>query len=278
MARFACKFGVIKYIPNMIKQEVINIGVLLHNSNDSSIKVRFLDYEPRVKNFLTEIQFAEFRAFKKLFKELLKTQQHSLVNEIFAVQLNDENYLEGFQSILKEPFILSKPEWIFVESINDTMDNLYDNFVLDPDEKKIKQKTLIKQVEERILKGGIDKYIQRDISIKGLPFDLHIEFGAQIDDKLDLLQPIAFQESTRENYKESIFWKNAIEKLQYDESLNSGNFFAIVKPPKNSRNVGFEDLTSILRSIDNTTIIDYNSRELDRLINTIKHHGKVYSN
>lgn len=276
MARLACKFGVIKYIPNSIKQEIINVGVILHCAREYKVLVKFLDYEPRIKHFVSDIQYAEFRAFRRLLgKHIRELSKAKFVDPLTGIRLDDDLYLENLQEHLKSPFIISKPQFIFSENIYHQIEDLYNNLVLDPEECRVKQKPLIKQVEERFVSAGIDRYIERDIPVKNLPFDLNIEFGYRCEGSLDLLQPISLQDSLRENYKEGVFWKDAIERVQNDEELNAGNFIAIVKPPRNAQKIGFSELLRQFQSVNRTFVVNYNTPEFERLVYSIKHHGHI---
>jgi hypothetical protein len=275
MARFASKFGVIKYIPNSIKQEVINVGVIVHSSKESKVAFKFLDYDTRIKNFVTEIQYAEYRAFRKLLGKHLKSLNAKPYDAMINVPLSDENYLEKLQSSIKLPFVIAKPEFIFTDNILNNIEGLYENIVVTSDEIRTKQKPLIKQVEERLISEGIDRFIERDIQVKNLPFTLNIDFGYRTNGIIDLIQPLSIQESPRENYKEGVFWKDAIEKLQNDIELNSGHFIAIIKPTKNSDKTGFSELVKQFDDIEKASIVKYGTREFDKLIHTLKSHGKL---
>jgi len=205
----------------------------------------------------------------------LKSLNSSMIDTIINVPLNDENYLEKLQASLKEPFIIAKPEFIFTDNIDEQVEGLYKNLVLTEEEVKTKQKPLIKQVEERLISEGIEKYIERDIPVKNLPFNLNIEFGYRYNQVLDLIQPLSIQGSPRENYKEGMFWRDAIEKLQDDTELNTGFFIAIIKPPKNAQRLGLSELIKQFETIERVSIVNYNTREFDRLIYTLKNHGKL---
>lgn len=275
MAKLASKFGVIKFIPNSVKQEIINIGVIVHSPKEARVAFKLLGHDPRIKHFITEFQYAEFRAFRRLLGRHLKSLNSSMIDTIINVPLNDENYLEKLQASLKEPFIIAKPEFIFTDNIDEQVEGLYKNLVLTEEEVKTKQKPLIKQVEERLISEGIEKYIERDIPVKNLPFNLNIEFGYRYNQVLDLIQPLSIQGSPRENYKEGMFWRDAIEKLQDDTELNTGFFIAIIKPPKNAQRLGLSELIKQFETIERVSIVNYNTREFDRLIYTLKNHGKL---
>lgn len=275
MARLACKFGVIKFIPNSIKQEIINIGIIVHSPKEGRIAFKFLDYDTRIKHFITEFQYAEFRAFRRLLGKHLRGLNSRMFDTLIDVPLSDENYLEKLQSSLKEPFIIAKPEFIFTDNIEEQIEGLYDNLVLTEEEIKTKQKPLIKQVEERLVSEGIEKYIERDIPVKNLPFNLNIEFGYRYNQVMDLIQPLSIQGSPRENYKEGMFWRDAIEKLQDDKELNTGHFIAIIKPPRNAQKLGLSELIKQFETIERVSVVNYDTRDFDRLIYTLKNHGKL---
>lgn len=275
MARLACKFGVIKFIPNSIKQEIINIGIIVHSPKEGRIAFKFLDYDTRIKHFITEFQYAEFRAFRRLLGKHLRGLNSRMFDTLIDVPLSDENYLEKLQSSLKEPFIIAKPEFIFTDNIEEQIEGLYDNLILTEEEIKTKQKPLIKQVEERLVSEGIEKYIERDIPVKNLPFNLNIEFGYRYNQVMDLIQPLSIQGSPRENYKEGMFWRDAIEKLQDDKELNTGHFIAIIKPPRNAQKLGLSELIKQFETIERVSVVNYDTRDFDRLIYTLKNHGKL---
>ncbi|MEJ8547141.1 DUF3037 domain-containing protein [Brevibacillus borstelensis] len=273
MAGLTCKFVVVKYMPSSIKQEVVNIGVIIHSPALNELKIKFLDYDPRVKHFLSEVQYAEFRAFRRMFNKHIRDLKTQLFDPLLEMRLDDENYLEKLHEQLVRPFFVTKPQIIFCTEIDLQLENLYSNLVLNPDEQKTKQKSLIKQVEERFVSAGIDKYLERDILIKNMPFELHVEFGLRQGNGLDLLQPISLQESPRENYKEGVFWRDAIQRAFQDGEINASQFIAILKPPKHPQRVGFSELVKQLEGINNTVVVNYNTNEFEMLLFRLKNEN-----
>lgn len=262
-------------MPNIIKQEIVNVAVIIHSPIQNELKVKFLDYDPRVKHFLTEVQYAEFRAFRRMFNKHIRDLKSQLFDPLLETRLDDENYLDKLQEKLVRPFFVSKPQIIFCSEIALQLENLYSNLVLDPDEQKTKQKSLIKQVEERFVSAGLDKYIERDIPIKSMPFELHVEFGLRQGTNIDLLQPISLQESPRENYKEGVFWRDAIQRAFQDSDINASQFIAILKPPKNPQKIGFSELVKQLEGIDNTVIVNYDTNEFEMLLFRMKNENVI---
>lgn len=274
MARLMCQFGVIKFIPNSIKQEVINIAVLVHSPQQRIVKAKFLDYEPRIRHFVTDIQYAEFRSFRRMFNKHVRSLAGKIVDPLIEVRLDDDHYLEKLQQKLTAPFVVSTPQYVFSDNLDQQIEDLYQNVILDPDECRIKQKSFVKQIEEHFFRAGLESYIKRDIEVKSLPF-VHIEFGYQRNESLDLVQPIVLQDSPRENYKEGMFWTDAIRRVQDDHSLKSGEFVAVIKPPRKSKASGTQELVHQLRQIEGCTIVNYRSDDFLHLIENIKRFGTV---
>ncbi len=250
----------------------MNIGIILHCPKNGRVFVQFLDYETRIKHFTTELQFAEFRAFRKMFAKHIKDLDSQMFDPLINVSLTEETYLEELQATLKMPFLIAKPEFIFIEeeNISHHIKGLYQNLILTDDEIRIKRKPLMKQVEERLVSEGLERYLERDIKVRNLPFKLNIDFGYKHDNTMDLIQSISLQESPRENYKEGVFWKEAVLKLQSDNELNVGEFTAIVRPPSNAQKIGFSELIRQFDSIDHVTVVNYNTPEFERFIHVLK--------
>ncbi|EEL67863.1 hypothetical protein bcere0026_51680 [Bacillus mycoides] len=207
-----------------------------------------------------------------MFAKHIKDLDSQMFDPLINVSLTEETYLEELQATLKMPFLIAKPEFIFIEeeNISHHIKGLYQNLILTDDEIRIKRKPLMKQVEERLVSEGLERYLERDIKVRNLPFKLNIDFGYKHDNTMDLIQSISLQESPRENYKEGVFWKEAVLKLQSDNELNVGEFTAIVRPPSNAQKIGFSELIRQFDSIDHVTVVNYNTPEFERFIHVLK--------
>jgi Protein of unknown function (DUF3037) len=270
MARIACKFAVIQYMPDVIKQESINIGVILHCPENGIIKARFLKQLQKITKMFNSVNINEYRNFKNVFNRHLKSTTKELIDAKLNTPVMVMDYLDKFAEANLSKFTIRKPQPLLTEDPISKLDELFNLYVYDEDNLEKREQPFVNVVWEKFKGAGLETYIKKEIELPDFP--ITIDYGYQ-NGQLNLIQPIKFSDNLKDNFKEGLMWKDAIEIKNHSEQFKSSPFIAVVKPPSNPQKVGFNLAIDQFRDLDDVEIVRYGSRQFEGLLDHIKEHG-----
>jgi hypothetical protein len=259
-------------MPDEIRQEKINIGVVLHCPDKRIILTRFLNNLQKLNKFLTKNQVIEYRAFKNKLNRHFKNNRDSILDLLpdIAISPIDFDYLDKLSEVNFNKFYLFNITPLITEDPYVEINNLFNIYVHNEDQIQ-REKPLVNEVWRRFKEAGIEKYIRKDIEIPNFP--VNIDYGFQ-NGQLNLMQTIKFTDNLKDNFKEGLMWKDAIEIKQHTE-LKKSPFYAIVKPPSDPQKYGYELAINQFKSFQYVKIIEYGTRHFNGLINHIKEYGHI---
>ena len=97
LKNFKVKYTVLKYVPNIERNERINIAIVLHNPETRQIRMTIINNWKRVSDFDDE---ADIKFLKKYVEDLQEQFSDNLFNDFDGMSLNDENLLDEMTKIL----------------------------------------------------------------------------------------------------------------------------------------------------------------------------------
>lgn len=116
-----CQFVVLKFIPNLVRDEAVNVGVLLYNPDDRELSLRLTDNFRRVK-----------RLHPWADVELLAGLQADFERGI-AERVEDlGGYLETLEQTLSNALELTPPRACLTENPEAELERLYESYVQEP--------------------------------------------------------------------------------------------------------------------------------------------------
>ncbi|MBH0166243.1 DUF3037 domain-containing protein [Fictibacillus sp. 7GRE50] len=270
MARIACKFAVIQYMPDVIKQELINVGVVMHCPEQGILKARFLKQLQKITKIFTSVNINEYRNFKNIFNRHLKISSKELIDSKLNVPTSLIEYLDSFSEIELPKFIIKKPQPMLTENPLQKLDDLFNLYVFEEDRIDKREQPFVNTVWEKFKGAGLEKFIKKEIELPDFP--ITIDYGYQ-NGQLNLIQPIKFTDQFKDNFKEGLMWKDAIEIKNRSESYKDSPFYAVVKPPANPQKVGFSLALDQFRDYEGVEIVKYGTRQFNEFLDHIKEHG-----
>ncbi|QCT01464.1 hypothetical protein E6C60_0743 [Paenibacillus algicola] len=192
MERVACWYSVVRYKTDVIAGEVVNVGVVLHSTQDV-ILTRFhvLDEtSPKIKAVTnSRVEEATYKTAKDILEYYLQESTKSLSGTVGTVQissaLSDDflNDLYKFYSDNQQNLFLSEPTFAMTENLDGLFKSIFNSYVgrryqID-DQKDLNIKKYVRQVfEERNL---INSKVASDIELTPLhdiqSVKINIDFG-----------------------------------------------------------------------------------------------------
>ncbi|MGG6309765.1 DUF3037 domain-containing protein [Paenibacillus macerans] len=190
MDRKAYWYSVVRYSPDEISGEIINVGIILH-SVQSEIVSRFYildESSPKIKNILSsKIEESTYKSYKDIIEYYLVESNKSLtglVGEIGISSIHNEHYLMALQEFFKDKkMYLSEPTFSLSRDTEGLFKSLFSSYVglkyyphgID---KEQNVKNLVRKVFED--KNFLNIKVKQDIAIEplpNLPIKLNVDFG-----------------------------------------------------------------------------------------------------
>lgn len=271
MARIACKFAIIQYMPDELKQEIINIGVIIHSPEMGMIKARFLKNLQKLQKFITGNQLNEFRHFRNTLNRHFKHLDTQMIDSKLDLPITFD-YLDELSNQNFNKFIVKNPTPLLTEDPFEKLNDLFNLYVFDEDHIERRDQPLVNTVWRKFIQAGVDSYIKKEVEIPNFPFP--IDYGFQ-NGAANLIQTIRFTESSKDNFKEGLLWKDALDLKEKVEQYKESPFYAVVKPPRHPEKFGYSLALEQFKDNSNVHIVEYGTRNFDGLLEHIKEHGHV---
>jgi hypothetical protein len=271
MARLGCKFAIIQFMPDSLKQEIINIGVILHCPEMGMVKTRFLKSLQKIQKIVTFNQINEFRVFRNNLNRHLKNLDSQMIDSRFGLSITFD-YLDELSKLNFNKFMINNPTPLITEDPFAKLNDLFNLYVFDEDHMERRDQPLVNTVWRKFLQAGIDNYIRKEVEIPNFPFP--IDYGFQ-NGAANLIQTIKFTDSSKDNFKEGLLWRDALDLKEKVEQYKDSPFYAVVKPPKNPQKYGYSLALDQFRDHNNVQIVEYGTNQFSGLIEHIKEHGHV---
>lgn len=116
MMKYNYFLGVIKYIPDIERHEIINIGIVLHNPKLKFLKSTFIENYSRLAKFDDELDLEFFKLYTESIKDefsnnLFKTEEELQDSDL--IKKLSKNYINQFYFDIKPVFQQGDPNNVF---------------------------------------------------------------------------------------------------------------------------------------------------------------------
>lgn len=118
---FKVKYAVLKYVPNMERNEKINIAIVLHYPNSKQIKMSIINNWKRVSSFDDE---ADIKFLKKYVEDLKEQFSDNLVNDFDGMSLDDSLLLDEMTKYFVNKFVFEIHEISTKEKFEILLENI----------------------------------------------------------------------------------------------------------------------------------------------------------
>lgn len=270
-------YSIIRFMPDKIRGEILNIGLIMHSPENGELKYQILDAQnDKLRSLLpNDVEFTTYKVLKEYAEYYLQSLQNheSLLlpdsfNTTFLMELNNK---------FPKEFILSEPTFSRTSDESRLFSRLLDTYIGEEFLKsqgsftQINTKKYIKNVlEEKKLIGTKVKWNAKLTPIKDFR---NMQFNIDFVYKNGVLNLLNAVPSSRDNLNN---WFTKVNTVIDTYQKESGIYiFYNENDPINYDNT-LKDMLIYLKSKDERIInLDVNSSEFKALCNKIETEGKA---
>lgn len=201
-------FSLVQYCPDIARQEVTNVGVLLFCPEHKFLKAKLLKNNNRIKRFFGDEadNYQHLNAMKDALARRLEVEQSDLTT------LEE---LQTFVSTRANKVILTNPKPIKVFKPSDDLEALFTELVIDPSKPLSIQASipLRNRLDEVLMGQDVRPFIRTKITVRvpALNEELEMPYGFQ-NGRFNLIQPMLFTQQSEGRVKTAAC-KTAMEGL-----------------------------------------------------------------
>ena len=176
------KYAILKYVPNLERNERINIAVTLHYPNSKQLETNVINNWKRVKSFDDE---ADIQFLKKYVEDLKEQFTSNLINDFDGLELDDPLLLDELTKYFVNKFVFEIHTIDTDESFGNLLKYLKDIYLyyeVDKD-KRISEKETKAFIERHFLENNISYEKQGTKNLIQEKYGNNINFDYKIDDK-----------------------------------------------------------------------------------------------
>ncbi len=167
-------YSIIRYSPDAIKGEMINIGVLLFNFDEKQTKYCFVDENSSKLRAVVEskIELEEYKSYKEVLEYYLKESKNNIagvVGKVFIASYFNENYLEElYEHTKNNKLYLSKPNIAYTRDINSFFSTILNRYVGEKNVRRDVTTMTAKKYMKQIFSSNdnLNKRVRSDVRIK----------------------------------------------------------------------------------------------------------------
>jgi hypothetical protein len=270
-------YSIIQYIPNNLRGEIINVGVMLHNPQEGKLKYNILDVNNgKMKSLLVNDVLQDTY---RIQKEYIEFYLEKLPNQLTLFDPNNytNQFLEDLKEIIPNEFKLSEPTFSKTLDSDRLLSNLMEMYIgkeyLSSIENanQVSTKKYIKDIfEQRKLIGTKVKWnakITPIKNIKSMQYTIDFVYKNGI---------INFLQTVPTNTEQLTNWFSKLNTVleSYDKE---SNFYVLFNKSelKNNNDQTLKDMLSYLKTKDQRIInLNVESKTFNNLCDKIESDGK----
>lgn len=267
----ACKYSVVRYMPDHIIGEVFNVGVILHSTEPYYLK--FIYNTNRIKKlYKKNVDLFDLNFTAKYLENLCEKSSTEKMEPQTGVSFQDANFLDSLSQLFNDSIMLTFPRTTLAEDFDIELQNLLHEYVQTNDQPKPRFTTKVfEKFKQAGLEDKIKKFIEMDVEVVE-----RVQFGYQ-NGLANLMQPIPLTGAIQANLEKAAYWNIAVHEIrEKSQRFKNSPFYAIVTPSREPQKDGFDTALAILSQNfsdevrDLLKIVNFETREMDGLLEKIK--------
>lgn len=275
MERKQSWYSVIQYIPNTLRGERINVGVILHQPTTGKVLYKLIEHNnPKIRGLLNNgVLIASY----KLSKELIDYTLEDLpsVDSLLIKGVYNDNFLSDFSKHLPEGFVLSEPSYAMSAKTNALFNQLLINYIgkeFVTSEEKPSESTIKKNLEtfferKKLLGTKIKPNVKmspiKDIGSMQYTIDFVYKNGV-----INLIQTVPQHTNALNN------WFSRVNTFSSNYDSNAGIYLIYEESTINEDNTVVDMFNFLKGNDERIRTIDIASNELVTLTRNIEVDGK----
>lgn len=216
------KYIIIKFIPNIIKEEPINIGLILHSPDNLYIKSKFsLKKIELIQKFNEEVNINLVKNIMADLELEFNSENWIIRNKSYK-EFNDNLLLEKIYATYSNQLQFTQPRSVLTNNLEEEFEVIFSELVF---KEKVRSE-LKKIIEERTMKKVIrEKFNNKDLIKNKIIVENHKEKGKFGDDinidfkflngKVNLINNLSFEVKSRNPVDYAKLWLTNYEEIKF---------------------------------------------------------------
>ena len=186
-----CRFYVVRYVPDIVRGEYINVGVCLYSPEKKYLGCLFTSNTRRLKRFHPQADLEMFRSLQESFEEQIQDNVENL-----------EGYLESLAESLSNLIQISEPESLLAEDPALEIRILFDRYVGGAPTTEVQENTRMhirQRMNVAFVEAGIWQRLERRIPAARYTFPgdpLRFDYGYRPDGEMKFLHALSLRRDT----------------------------------------------------------------------------------
>lgn len=259
MAQEACRYVVVRFVPDVVRDEPLNIGVILQCPNKRFVKAKFGTKFTRVAKLYPEVDLNLLRSFADEMTD--RTGAFMLGKQLVLGELPPEEPVPlsspAFLDFLFQEYggrlQFTKPQPTLAEDLEAELLSLFGIFVELPRERErrevkrapVTHPKVLKRVRRIFKEAKVVHHLQPRVRVEGKRWEYDFDF-AYVNTQKGLIHSVAFDLTKPEKKMERAFWFGGA----VTDVLRRGEFqniSLILQPPEPNIVEGYEEARGYLR-------------------------------
>lgn len=263
------KYAVIRYLPDEVKQEVFNIGVVVHVPEHREVVLHMADYDDtRLHYNLSDGQLYTYKKFTIMLRQYVKGITGKMLDDKTGKSLSDDEFLRLLSVNLGHGFRIESIQSGITSDVTLFSERIF-NLHVTPG--KTRDPDVVRLLYGKFKEMGLDKMVQRNVPIRGIDLDVKAAFS-YVNGASHYIQPITVQRNARENLKEGGLWTEVIKEVR--ESSQDSVFHFIIRRNQQYDQKSFDHLREMLTRRNKDEVLDFEDipRFMGQVQSDLKEH------
>ncbi|MNW33494.1 hypothetical protein D3C74_104570 [compost metagenome] len=256
------KYSVIRYVPDELREEFINIGMIVHSPELQYVDIKFTKNFRRVTAFDDEIDIDFLKIVLEGIREGLT---RSTISGLSAEELLDINFIEKKTFYYANQIQFSPTVVFSSNNIEHDFEDLFRTYVYFDAKKKTRITDIeVKVLMNRILKSkDVFKNMDKNIKVDIGPQEIELDYAYKTKDRVKVIKTFSFDYTTKGSSQAPTIAKEWIYNF---EKIINGKKYELFGVDKEN----FELITFIYTGNSSNKNIKTAIKILDELTKTVE--------
>ena len=277
------KYSVIRYSPDKVKGEIINIGLILHDAEKLEVKFDLLDEHcVKLKSILdTKIELNTYKSYRDVIKYYLEHANDDLSgtvgNKTISSFYSNDFLYDLYNNYSNKNLFLSKPSMAITDDKDKFFDTLFSRYV-----RKVEFKNSITTMTAK--ESLKQKFEELNLIGKKIKTDYKISPIKDLDDykiKVDFTFKNGvwnYIQTIPKNADSHMEWYSKLQVMSQNLNSNDSKLYLACSEADINNNITLHNLIKYIKDINNNIeFLDTdNDSSLNSLCNHINHDGEDF--
>lgn len=219
-----CRVSIIKYVPDVVKDESVNVGLMFHCWNEKFLMCKFSS--PKINKIKSLDPTADLDFIQSMIDDL--EIQYNIMNRTLDKLIDNSeyanpNFLQKMSKTHSNNLRFSEPKALIAANIESEIDRAFEQYV-GVEEKHVKKQPIEARNMKSVLKKEfanrklLNTVVKKDVTVKGkFDDDIKFDFG-YLNGKTNYIQNLSFDTSSINHVDHAKLWYTNFQQVKSKEN------------------------------------------------------------